>query len=72
MSEEELDTEAEEEDEEEIEVKVFVHKMTKYLIDEKSSKVYDAKTQSLVGIYNKAKDIIEKPNNIESEDEEDN
>jgi hypothetical protein len=60
VSEEELDTEAEEEEEEEIEVKTFVHKNKKYLIDEKTSKIYDAKTQSLIGIFNKTKNIIEK------------
>jgi hypothetical protein len=43
--------------------------MKKYLIDEKSGKVYDAKTQSLVGIYNKAKDIIEKKNIFDNDEE---
>ena len=68
VSEEEIDTEAEEE--EEINVRVFTHKMKRYLIDDKTNTVYDAKTQAIIGTYNKTKDIIVKAKNIfDNEDE---
>ena len=44
--------------------------MKKYLIDEKTNNVYDAKNSEHVGIYNKEKDIIEKPNYGEDEEED--
>ena len=40
--------------------KVFIHKMKKYFIDEKDNTVYDASNRTLIGIYNRSKDIIER------------
>jgi len=43
-----------------IDYRVFVHKMKKYFIDEKDNTVYDASNRTLIGIYNRSKDIIER------------
>lgn len=62
------DTEVEEEDDDEIEVKPFTHDGIKYFIDPKTNKLYDPKTDILIGRWNNKKKVIEELSNIELDD----
>jgi hypothetical protein len=57
--------------EEEIEVKVFLHRGTKYYIQEKTGDIFDIKTNEFIGKFNKKTDQIEDVMEQEEEEEED-